>query len=429
MVRDGDSEDPIEAVIRGALVRERSAGGDDCPPPAMLAAYYDGALDAEERARWEQHTAACARCQGAIAAFVRIGGTPLALDASASGLPHSNRTHQWIRRVPIAIAGFAAAAAIAIVIVMHTRPHGSPHEVASGSAGTQVAPDSAQLALNEMKALSAPQATPAPPAAQPLGAIAHHQLRNGAQHKSARPMTRARNDKDLRQHESVREELQDGELQTMAKDLTSPAPAPTMPLSVERRESAIAVSAATAPEVPMPAPPPAPPPAAAPTARAAASSAAATAGQALGAGTGAIIGSAAGQPGFTRMAQNRAAVQGALPGANAIIVEPPDASVVWMIGSHGALSRYGAGRTWIPQASGVSSDLIAGSAPSATTCWIVGRSGTIIRTTDGEHWMKISAPANRDFNAVVAQNADAVTIFAGASRWTTTDGGVTWRQP
>ncbi len=123
-----------------------------------------------------------------------------------------------------------------------------------------------------------------------------------------------------------------------------------------------------------------------------------------------------------------AAIIGPMPSANAIVVEPPDHTVAWMVGAHGAISRYSAATGWVPQTSGVTADLSGGSAPSAATCWIVGRGGTILRTVDGEHWTSVAAPVNDDLTGVIASSASSATIFAaGGHRFATSDGGATWR--
>jgi photosystem II stability/assembly factor-like uncharacterized protein len=60
---------------------------------------------------------------------------------------------------------------------------------------------------------------------------------------------------------------------------------------------------------------------------------------------------------------------------------------------------------------------------------MVGRSGTIIRTTDGEHWELIGAPTTENLTAVSASSAHDVAITtASGQSFTTSDGGVTWRQ-
>ena len=87
-------------------------------------------------------------------------------------------------------------------------------------------------------------------------------------------------------------------------------------------------------------------------------------------------------------------------------VSSPGGSVTWIAGKDGAVQRRDADGATRMQHSGVSTDLIAGSAPSATVCWIVGRSGTIIRTTDGEHWELITAPTVENLDCGVSQQRE-----------------------
>ncbi len=114
--------------------------------------------------------------------------------------------------------------------------------------------------------------------------------------------------------------------------------------------------------------------------------------------------------------------------ANRVEVEGPNHAAAWMIGARGAISHYSSVAGWIPQTSGVTVDLIAGSAPSATICWVVGRRGTILRTVDGAHWTKVVGPVSDDLVSVVAIGAGNATIATGSGlRFSTADGGANWR--
>ena len=138
---------------------------------------------------------------------------------------------------------------------------------------------------------------------------------------------------------------------------------------------------------------------------------------------GAVPGAAPG----SSAAENELATAG-LPGAAAVAVEPPDHSVVWMIGAHGAISRYSAGGTWSPQESDITTDLTAGSAVSRSVCWVVGRDGTILRTLDGVHWEKVASPTSADLVGVTSRSGNDATITASDRRtYTTSDGGASWR--
>jgi photosystem II stability/assembly factor-like uncharacterized protein len=99
-----------------------------------------------------------------------------------------------------------------------------------------------------------------------------------------------------------------------------------------------------------------------------------------------------------------------------------------MVGARGTISHYSHTAGWAPQASGVTVDLVAGSAPSASICWIVGRAGTILRTLDGDHWLKINGAVSDDLSSVIADSAtDATITAADGRRFSTSNGGVTWR--
>jgi hypothetical protein len=108
-------------------------------------------------------------------------------------------------------------------------------------------------------------------------------------------------------------------------------------------------------------------------------------------------------------------------------IAPPDRSVNWIAGKNGMLQRRDPDGAMHVQRSGVSTDLLAGSAPSATVCWIVGRSGTIIRTNDGDHWQLITSPTTDNLTAVSADNANDATITTADHRmFATSDGGASW---
>lgn len=109
-------------------------------------------------------------------------------------------------------------------------------------------------------------------------------------------------------------------------------------------------------------------------------------------------------------------------------VVSPDGSVTWRIGPGGRLSRStDRGGTWQPQPSGVSVELLAGSAPSATVCWIVGRDATVIVTIDGAKWASRPFPERVDLVAVDATDArSAIVTTREGRRFATIDGGATW---
>jgi hypothetical protein len=104
--------------------------------------------------------------------------------------------------------------------------------------------------------------------------------------------------------------------------------------------------------------------------------------------------------------------------------------VSWRVGQAGIIDfSSDAGKTWALQSSGVTTDLLAGSAPTDKVCWIVGSSGTILRTTNaGQHWQKLPPPVLEDILAVIAVDARRATISLTNGSYQTTDGGATWNK-
>jgi hypothetical protein len=111
----------------------------------------------------------------------------------------------------------------------------------------------------------------------------------------------------------------------------------------------------------------------------------------------------------------------------------PGGTVLWRLQPRGKIERsVDSGITWSRQSSGVTTELLAGSAPSDAVCWIVGSAGTILRTTDGGgHWSRVVSPIAGNVGGIRAVDAMHATIFGagGESKsggFATSDGGVTW---
>jgi len=109
-------------------------------------------------------------------------------------------------------------------------------------------------------------------------------------------------------------------------------------------------------------------------------------------------------------------------------VASPDGESVWVFASGGRLWRSTDRRaTWQPQTSGVTADLLAGSAPSATVCWLVGRDATVLVTTDGTRWSRVVFPEHVDLVTVTATDARSATVTTrDGRRFVTGDAGATW---
>ena len=109
-------------------------------------------------------------------------------------------------------------------------------------------------------------------------------------------------------------------------------------------------------------------------------------------------------------------------------IASPNPSIRWRLGPRGAIERTeDGGTTWTSQPSGVTADLIAGSASSPSVCWVVGRSGTVLRSLDGRSWSALTFPEAVDLIAVEAVDASTATVTSSdGRRFQTTDGGRTW---
>ena len=105
--------------------------------------------------------------------------------------------------------------------------------------------------------------------------------------------------------------------------------------------------------------------------------------------------------------------------------------VRWLAGGAG-LIEFSAdnGASWSVQSSGVSVDLLTGSAPSDKICWMVGRAGTVLLTTDGgAHWSTVPSPLKEDPGGIRASDALHATVWnlPKTKSFETSDGGLTWK--
>ena len=86
------------------------------------------------------------------------------------------------------------------------------------------------------------------------------------------------------------------------------------------------------------------------------------------------------------------------------------------------------GASWTGPAPAVTTPLTAGTSPAPNVCWIVGRLGVVLLTTDGRTWRGITFPVITDLSSVTATDArNATVVTADDRRFTTTDGGMTWK--
>ncbi|HKF25502.1 MAG TPA: YCF48-related protein, partial [Candidatus Acidoferrum sp.] len=112
-------------------------------------------------------------------------------------------------------------------------------------------------------------------------------------------------------------------------------------------------------------------------------------------------------------------------------IASPGGRTMWSVGAGGQIFHStDAGRTWLPQISGVAADLTGGSAPSEKVCWVAGAAGMVLRTTDGGlHWQQILTPVAGDLGGIHALDAKRASIWDAPNRasYQTSDGGKTWK--
>jgi photosystem II stability/assembly factor-like uncharacterized protein len=113
------------------------------------------------------------------------------------------------------------------------------------------------------------------------------------------------------------------------------------------------------------------------------------------------------------------------------IIVSPNKKLAWRVGPGGEIERStDAGKTWRTQESGVTADLLSGSAPADKVCWIAGKAGTLLLTTDGgKHWKQVASPISDDLGGVHALDAQHASIsdVPNSKNFETSDGGFTWK--
>jgi hypothetical protein len=457
-----------------------------CPDPEMLAAYHDGSLSLEERNLWKNHVLSCDSCQLVLAHLATPLDIPVHLDASENVLVAQQRVAsaktaspapiarpsplhnlRWLWLVP---AGAIAATLIAWVSLQE--PKTLPRVTSS--------PD--EIAENRQPVISAPSPKPATalprerkeeekdlPTASSVGAVggAPSGKRKDALKETQTPQN-PQNPQNLDQL------VQQAPSQNVAPSAHGPY------LSQQKQQQQISrlaagsagavdqkrLDAQAAPKLPLNArearttqpPPPSPPAAleqpsfvadgaippspAAKAAPAAPAPAAPSNPPELKSGSPDLTTTAASEASTTlevsgapqSSAKTRAMMRAAAL-QNPHVFWTPGGKQAWRLGPAGSLEySKDKGLNWMPQISGVYTDLLAGSAPSAKVCWIVGSSGTILRTIDGgTHWTKLDSPVTNDLAGVRATDAMHAVIWSVPDPQTglikiyrTSDGGMTW---
>jgi hypothetical protein len=468
-LRSSASSSPDANAFTGAPA---DPSAEFCPDPETLAAYHDGSLSPEERNLWKQHVVSCDHCQLVLAHLATPLDIPVHLETNENVLvmqqrvfspstaspapiarPSPPHTLRWLWLVP---AGAIAATLIAWVSLEEKKlsPLSAPPsvEVAENRESRVVSPSAktAQAVPRERKEKDQPVAPTVEGfrGASSDGKLASKESQNQLQLTQQAPFLHAATPAHGPFLSQQKQEQQIGRMAAggagaadqkkfdaqstrdvagrAAGSLALEAPASPPPPSEPTFFSDGSVSAPLADKLPPPASAPAPPSAS----NLSASKSKAEKLDAISAVTETGEVSAAPQsPASARAMMRTAALE------NPHVFWAPGGKQAWRIGPAGSLEHSkDKGLNWIPQISGVYTDLLAGSAPSAKVCWIVGTSGTILRTTDGgTHWVKLDAPVTNDLSGIRATDAIHAWISFVPDLGTgliktyqTTDGGVTW---
>jgi len=373
--RDADMERLLRAVLEPAA--QPLAGA--CPDPGLLAAFVEGNLTANEQSAVDAHIVECGRCQEALAM--------LADESPASGAeavaPPETGWFTWVTRPRLRWLVPISAAATVAAVFFATRPLIAPEgdvpgtEVArmaqAPTAPADVIPaerdavrdKSAAPRLGEPSGASERAEPERPLAAGPPAATEAGGMQAKAQAPASAPA------RDRRPAEPAAEMM----AARVASEEKQAQQAPREPVAAD----AISLEAA--------------------------------------AGKGRAAGIAGAPAKLMRS-----------PEVNVVTVTSPDGTVLWRFGTGGRLSRsVDAGATWQAQPSGVTADLLAGSAPSPEVCWLVGASGTVLLTRDGQRWERRPFPGAADLIAITAFDARSAAVTTrDGRRYDTSDGGQTW---
>ena len=375
-------DESLEHLLRESLgTSSRTPVSGPCLDAETLAAWADGALAGRQLALAQEHVADCAACQTTLAAFARTA------PPQASPEPWWRRglSARWL--VPVAATATAIAIWVAVPREEFTRPPEQARTAARETTAPQTEPGATPGAADQA-APSGARSTEGQPLDQ-TAASADEQASSVARRRAV-----------SRPPEQPAEELPRQAQQFGAQEKTAPADA-----DLERRDTAATTEGRNEVSAPAPSAP-------------------------------APVGSAASarQPPGPAALPTRGGIAAL---QETVTVMPPPIEVVspdgthrWRIGAAGA-ADYSAdkGGTWQEAASGVTTDLTAGTSPSGTVCWVVGRAGTVLLTTDGRQWRRLAFPVVADLTAVQATDARTATVTSvDGRRFRTADGGATWER-
>ena len=452
-----DRERSFENALASHLRASSSAGDPHsaCPDAETLAAYHERSLGPEQMASLKTHVTDCERCRQILAHLQATDEIPVAAEnmAPQATAAANSSVRVFPARRPtlwrwVAPAGALAAALLVWVAVRENNSVRIPPQAPSVDVNARTAkglsapsPPLTQPSLDAARkkepapsnTLSASNTTPSSQTAgapkPPPRILFKQKDSSGAGKKSwvAGDSARVADDSLNREVPAAPEEA----LQSRLAERVETAKSDAAKIEAENKAANARIDTLVPASGQRPAPTPAP-------ARGAVAGAASSAYPAAPSARAAASSEPAGVSGSVTQQQEIAGMskfseKPKMRLANSlgeVTIAPPGGLVSWRVGQAGVIDfSSDAGKTWTLQSSGVTTDLLAGSAPANKVCWIVGGSGTILRTTDGgAHWQKLRAPVQEDILTVVAVDARRATVSLTNGSYQTTDGGATWNK-
>ena len=391
----------FDHLLRETLKAPAPEPPDGCLDAGVLAAWFEGTLDPVERAAAEAHAADCSRCQAVLAAMIRI-------EPAIESRPWwRSPAFGWL--VPITVA----AAALVIFIPLYwgrVAPDVAVQQHAPAPIAEPPAPAAPPAAgTAELDALAS-ATTPAPAARPGMRQVAKTEAKDDAQKENALAKRRSEAAAEAPASSAVPAPF------VNAAPLKDRVGVPVDESTLQRAASAAAATPAP-PAVSRPAP-------------------------GVAGGAPSVVETAPALPSEDRSRADRMAgkaltesvalnARTSVPRSlqSLVLVQGAGGSTRWRIIEPGSVQRSNdAGASWETQSTGVTAIISSGVAPSASVCWLVGKAGIVLLSADGRSWRRVPFPQSVDLTSVVATDANTATVTtASGQRFTTTDGGKSWK--
>ncbi len=416
MARDRERDAEMDRLLRAAMADGPEGTAGACPAAEELAAYFDRALAPREREALEPHLASCERCQQTLALMATMAETPATAARAAARTPFW-RFAGWRRwLIPTTALATGVILYVALKPAAVLPPDRSPDSIVATTTSETPTPlersGVPQQLAEEAEPTPAPTAEAAPPRTKSEKAGAD---------EAPRVRARARGETLADQSQAKAEARPFGTADAEARQGAPIAQVPEL---------------AAAPVAALPSPPSAEPEVMAEARKAQPGGGAVgvrptrlPAAEAV-APEGAVLAGSRAAPDAAAVAPQQIRSTARPEGTQAAIVKGAGAKpFFWRLGPGARIfGSADAGRTWHLQYTGTGR-LVSGSSPSPEVCWVVGDRGLVLRTTDGRTWNTVTFPEPLDLVAVLADSDRRATVHAsGGRRFTTEDGGETWRE-